>query len=169
MPGTSLPPDLLKELRDLKQRVADLERKITQRTDLAAAPSPGHTHMGYPSHIQMVKDPTAANLTGTRGSLDLSGPDGAAVHLVTSDGGFCDISMGYGANQGEMEIFATNALHLNVNRGSSGVISFFEAIGDTTPAGAAIQTVTGSRGGNAALASLLTALAAYNLVVDSST
>jgi len=31
------------------------------------------------------------------------------------------------------------------------------------------QTVTGSRGGNAALASLLTALAAYGLVTDSST
>ena len=31
------------------------------------------------------------------------------------------------------------------------------------------QTVTGSRGGNAALASLLTALAAYTQIVDSTT
>jgi hypothetical protein len=45
----------------------------------------------------------------------------------------------------------------------SGQIGFFQA---TT---AAKQTVTGSRGGNAALASLLTALAAYGLVTDSST
>ena len=35
--------------------------------------------------------------------------------------------------------------------------------------GAPQQTVTGSRGGNAALASLLTALAAYGLIIDSST
>lgn len=46
--------------------------------------------------------------------------------------------------------------------GSAAQIGFF---GTTT---ALKQTVTGSRGGNAALASLLTALAAYGLITDSS-
>jgi hypothetical protein len=41
-------------------------------------------------------------------------------------------------------------------------IAFFGAAGNTK------QTVTGSRGGNAALASLLTALASYGLITDSS-
>lgn len=42
-------------------------------------------------------------------------------------------------------------------------------IGLFTTAPTTKQTVTGSRGGNAALASLLTALAAYGLITDSST
>lgn len=45
----------------------------------------------------------------------------------------------------------------------SGPINFFGA------APVAQQAVTGAKGGNAALASLLTALAAYGLIVDSST
>ncbi len=45
---------------------------------------------------------------------------------------------------------------------SGGTVGFYAG------AGAAKQTVTGSRGGNAALASLLSALAAYGLVTDSS-
>jgi hypothetical protein len=55
-------------------------------------------------------------------------------------------------------------------------ISFTDGLGGTTGAieffgagGASIQTVTGSRGGNAALASLLAALHAYGLIIDSST
>jgi len=63
------------------------------------------------------------------------------------------------------------ASEFRVNANSSGVtfrvdnasIGFFQ-LGVATQ-----QTVTGSRGGNAALASLLTGLAAYGLVVDSST
>jgi hypothetical protein len=47
--------------------------------------------------------------------------------------------------------------------GGSGVLSYFGAGGATK------QTVTGSRGGNAALASLLTALAAYGEIVNSTT
>jgi hypothetical protein len=47
--------------------------------------------------------------------------------------------------------------------GSSSSVGFFGTGGTTQ------QTITGSRGGNAALASLLTALSAMNLIVDSST
>lgn len=46
---------------------------------------------------------------------------------------------------------------------NSGVMGFYDST-----VGVAKQTVTGSRGGNAALASLLTALAAMKLIVDSS-
>lgn len=55
------------------------------------------------------------------------------------------------------QVIANNAFrHMNFNLG------FFAAIP------AAKQTVTGSRGGNAALASLLTALATYGIITDSS-
>jgi hypothetical protein len=47
--------------------------------------------------------------------------------------------------------------------GATSVVGFYGAGGATR------QTVTGSRGGNAALASLLTALASNGLIVDSST
>lgn len=54
---------------------------------------------------------------------------------------------------------------VNIAAGAtSELLAFFKLA-----AGSAQQTVTGSRGGNAALASLLSALAAYNLIVNSST
>ena len=52
---------------------------------------------------------------------------------------------------------------------SGGMVSLagnFAVNGATPPAK---PTVTGSRGGNAALASLLTALASYGLIVDGTT
>jgi len=49
-----------------------------------------------------------------------------------------------------------------VSLGSGGQLGFFTSGGTTKP------TVTGSRGGNAALASLLTALAGFGLLTDSS-
>jgi hypothetical protein len=66
---------------------------------------------------------------------------------------------GFWNTDGSFEWGASNALKV----GSAGQIGFF---------GTAVQTqktVTGSRGGNAALASLLTQLAGYGLIVDSST
>jgi hypothetical protein len=54
----------------------------------------------------------------------------------------------------------TGAERVNIN-GSP--LSFFSS------AGTGLQTVTGSRAGNAALASLLTALANYGLITNSST
>ena len=47
--------------------------------------------------------------------------------------------------------------------GSASSVGFFNSSGTTQ------QTITGSRGGNAALAGLLTALATHNLIVDSTT
>jgi hypothetical protein len=51
------------------------------------------------------------------------------------------------------------------NLRTNGGLAFFS----TSGSGTSKQTVTGSRGGNAALASLLTALAAYGLITDSTT
>jgi hypothetical protein len=51
------------------------------------------------------------------------------------------------------------------NLRTNGGLGFFT----TSGSGASKQTVTGSRGGNAALASLLTALSAYGLITDSTT
>jgi hypothetical protein len=52
---------------------------------------------------------------------------------------------------------------------STGRVSLTGSIGVNGAAPPAKPTVTGSKGANAALASLLTALAAYGLVTDSST
>lgn len=58
---------------------------------------------------------------------------------------------------------STSGGTINGNLRINGNIGFY----NTTPT--TKQTVTGSRGGNVALASLLSALATYGLVIDSST
>ena len=73
-----------------------------------------------------------------------------------------------------MDISASNARIFTDKRGSgtatalivqkSGGTLGFMGTGGTTR-----QTITGSRGGNAALASLLTALASHGLITDSTT
>lgn len=52
--------------------------------------------------------------------------------------------------------------------GAANIGGAVSTLGFFNNAGAVKQTVTGSRGGNAALASVLSALAAHNLIVDSS-
>jgi hypothetical protein len=61
------------------------------------------------------------------------------------------------------ELRLGNSGFIHIRLGASNQIGFFEANGTTK------QTITGSRGGNAALASLLTALANHGLITDSST
>lgn len=64
---------------------------------------------------------------------------------------------------------ATAGVNLEANgAGTLKLGSAGNSIGFYGAAGAAKQTITGSRGGNAALASLLTALANYGLITDSS-
>jgi hypothetical protein len=65
------------------------------------------------------------------------------------------------ANSGRIDFDdSTGAVYLRIG---TNLLGFFAASGTSK------QTVTGSRGGNAALASLLTALANYGLVTDSTT
>jgi hypothetical protein len=160
MPGTNVPPDVVGALRSLQQRVEDLERKIGQRSDLSTqASGDGHTHKGYPSHIVMVKD-SINNLEGATGALDLST---RGVILTTLHNQLASLNMDNTGGNGVVTLFAFTNLILQLDAGF-GKLGFFDA---TT--GAIKQTVTGSRGGNAALASLLTSLAAYDLIIDSTT
>lgn len=62
------------------------------------------------------------------------------------------------------EAIKSIALKANINSPA-----FTTSVGFNGSAAVAKQTVTGSRGGNAALASALTALATYGLITDSST
>jgi hypothetical protein len=52
---------------------------------------------------------------------------------------------------------------------SAGATTFYGGVGFNGSAAIAKPTITGSRAGNAALASLLTALASYGLITDSTT
>lgn len=75
-----------------------------------------------------------------------------------------DIVLGIGPTGGSILFIRADSLSFTDGLGgTTGSIEFFGAGGDT------IQTVTGSKGGNAALASLLTALHNYGLIIDSST
>jgi len=72
------------------------------------------------------------------------------------------------SRKGRLELFAYDAITAREglriqSDGSVAQIGFFGGTANSK------QTVSGSRGGNAALASLLTALANYGLIVDSST
>jgi len=111
--------------------------------------------------------------------------DGAAFHLYGPTTGQFRIGAGIPtgtANGREVAIVASDAsttgaggsIYLNEGAGAGGGARGTIAIGTAATmtlalfggAGATQQTPTGSRGGNAALASLLTALAAYGFIVD---
>ena len=99
-------------------------------------------------------------------------PGGATTSATDKAGG--DLTLKHGISTGT----ATASVKIQTSAaGSTGTadnafVTTFEAkgnkVGFFATAVAAQQTVTGSRGGNAALANLLTALAAYGLIVDSS-
>jgi len=93
------------------------------------------------------------SVTCTGGSLSLNGGDGSGnfTELKASNGG--DIVIG-----GDNSVASTLTLGFALD-----TIGFF---GHAT---AAKQAVTGSKGGNAALTSLMAALAAYGFVTDSTT
>lgn len=88
-----------------------------------------------------------------------TGPFNTLPNLLSSKGGTSAVWNPLGIKT------STPAYDLDVN----GQAIFRQSIGfhGATPSG--IQTVTGSRGGNAALASLLTQLAAKGLIIDGST
>lgn len=80
------------------------------------------------------------------------------------------IVIGKGSSSGTP--FASNALRqiiMGINTTIPVIIIDATGLGFFGTATAAKQTVTGAKGGNAALGSLLTALAAYGLITDSST
>jgi hypothetical protein len=73
-----------------------------------------------------------------------------------------------------MDISVSNARIFTDKRGTGTALSLIVqksggTLGFLGTGGVTKQTITGSRGGNAALASLLTALAAHGLITDSTT
>jgi hypothetical protein len=112
--------------------------------------------------------------TATSGSLamqDSSQNDrvrvfGTGVYIDGGNNGLVTIE-GSGTTDAFSVDTARAALRTDVTIcGTSSNLLFFSS---GYPGGATKQTVTGSRGGNAALASLLTALASYGLITNSST
>jgi hypothetical protein len=99
--------------------------------------------------------------------MQLGNPGGASDIISSAGGGYTRFGYGGDATGGALTdataqiVVASNGLHLG--KSTSGLIGFF----DKTPI--AKPTITGSKGGNAALTSLLTALATYGLIVDGST
>jgi hypothetical protein len=118
--------------------------------------------------------------TTSRTPLVVFGSDGAVASSINlrSSSGLCNWFVAAGANDfitgtvagdtGLQAGTAAKSFHIGGTESTIEVtraneLGFFN---DATPA--TKQTVTGSRGANAALASLLTALAAYGLITDSS-
>lgn len=123
---------------------------------------------------------------GSGAGVQFTVADGGAGHILGPAAGDLSIKAGTSAGAGRAVTLAGSAaagssglaggsINLNEGAGDGAGARGTIAIGSTTTAvlqffataGATQQTATGSRGGNAALASLLTALAAYGLVVDS--
>lgn len=112
-------------------------------------------------------DITIANSNLASGAISITQASGSGITIHdTSATGTIDIQAGAGAamnfiaSSGTVELGSVSGL--TVLSGTSSSLSFFGS-----PSGGHAQvTVTGSRGGNAALANLLTALSQYNLIQD---
>jgi hypothetical protein len=134
-----------------------------------------------PAELHLGKDDAAAGInqiTDSIGQLTLgvNGANGAGV-LASSNKGlvYTDFNTGYNGagilrlqapgiqTTNEVQLIAGTTAPAPLVRASEGKLAF----NNTAPI--AKPTVTGSRGGNAALASLLTALANYGLITDSTT
>lgn len=99
----------------------------------------------------------AFNIDFSTGNITLSAGSGSTVIDGTGN-----IVIGTTSTT-ELILRTANAGSVDIQSNASGMIGFFST------AGSVKRTVTGSRGGNAALASLLTQLAGYGLLIDSST
>lgn len=103
-------------------------------------------------------------------SIVNSGGTTVAIVGTQSDGGYVILYDESGGNQATIQVTSGGGLDIN---GNNGTIVANSVVGTTLgfygSAGTAKPQVNGSRGGNAALTSLLTALAGLNLITDSTT
>lgn len=128
---------------------------------------------GNNDHFQFVSvvDGTGAHLRGPttatlviKAGVPATGGAGRAVSITASDAGATSggagggISLLEGAGNG-----GGNRGTITVGSAATAILAFYNTVAGTTQ-----QTVTGLKGTNAALASLLTALAATGLIVDGS-
>lgn len=130
------------------------------------------TNANHPSRL-MLRSSTAngettvglmPNGSSTTAGMKYYGLDGAAncaVLAITVAGtsGFIDQNTVGSGTQGSLSLRVAGATVISL--GSGGQLGFFTAAGTTKP------TVTGSKGANAALASLCAALAGFGLITDS--
>lgn len=101
-------------------------------------------------------------LSSASNVVSLSSPSASMILVAGGAGGnFLKLQKTGG---GQIQIFGDNVTPVAIHIGFSGdTIGFFNHVPSAKP------TVTGSRGGNAALASLLTALDGLGLITDSTT
>lgn len=130
---------------------ADKDSTTTLGESAAATTAAGSTDIVAPQ----------GTATGTGGSVNITSGAGGAT-----SGNSGDVNIDVGAitsgTQGVVNLGVTDASAINIGR-SGQSLGFFGTTATTKP------TVTGSRGGNAALASLLTSLANLGLITDSTT
>ncbi len=99
--------------------------------------------------------------TGLGGDVLIQGGQGGAG---AAQGGSVTINSATGLTDGDVILDAGSTGGVYLQGSSAGDLGFFVSTG-----GVAKQTASGSRAGNAALASLLTALSNYGLITDSTT
>lgn len=101
--------------------------------------------------------------------LDLPDTDGGFAFVVGTDGGNNPATAYFrvGVNQINLGNVINTFDSGEVGAAGTMRLAFFQAVTSGVAEGVGKQTVTGSRGANAALTSLLTALAAYGLITNS--
>lgn len=114
---------------------------------------------------------TSGNGTTNVGAAINGASSGAAggASVVVQNGGTSIIAIGNKSAVIGGAYSATPYIFGNATIEVGAAVKFLSTTGFNNTAPIAKPTVTGSRGGNAALASLLTALASYGLITDSST
>jgi hypothetical protein len=100
------------------------------------------------------------------GPINITAQQGAQLTAAVAH---IDISAIGGDGGGGPSFLTLDANVISIGRDTTAKLGFFGHLPSSGPTGVVQQTVTGSRGGNAALASLLTALNNYGLIVNSST
>jgi hypothetical protein len=152
-----------------------------------AKPGIGGAALAAPLTLKASSDPTLY-ITSTGNGWpavkwnNASGQAGAAGYFESQRGGLSRWSVEFGGSDAETGGNVGTNLRVNAfgdNGSDLGPVfdlirsnlsaKFYGPVAFNGAAPAAKPTVTGSRGGNAALASLLTALAAYGLITDGST
>ena len=134
----------------------------------------GGNHMFYVGATQIAYV-NALGVNMLQGGLVAAAGAGSSSSDVTK-GVALQTGVGFGITAGRLNYVATSAMAhtfvvnaVDVASVSSTGVRVIGNVGFNNTAPVAKPTVTGSRGGNAALASLLTALASYGLVTDTST
>lgn len=108
---------------------------------------------GSATNVAMTSNTITLTTSGSTTLIDSGSSVGLSNTSKTTSVSGSSINIGQNAS----------STYLNLGNSSGGTLSFFNAGGTTK------QTITGSRGGNAALASLLTALQSHGLLTDSTT